>query len=229
MLRVGLFIGLALAASGWAQGLPDGAGKELVNRVCTECHGVDRILNLKLNREAWKTTVDRMAAQGANATKEEFEAILTYLAKNLGAEADAPKAVTEKDLPEGPGKVVILRECTACHAPDHFTKYHHSPEEWQVIVTRMGQRVRSATTAELNAVQQYLSVNFPKTEDSTRLNMNKATAKDIQDRLGLTPKEAQAIVQYRNEHGDFREWGEMLVVYGVDGRKIKAVKDLMSF
>ena len=59
--------------------------------------------------------------------------------------------------------------------------------------------------------------------------MNKATAKEIQSRLGLTAEEAQAIVQYRSEHGDFREWGEMLVVYGVDGRKIKAVKDLMSF
>ena len=45
----------------------------------------------------------------------------------------------------------------------------------------------------------------------------------------MTPEEAQAIVLYRNEHGDFREWGEMLVVYGVDGRKIKAVKDLMGF
>ena len=86
-----------------------------------------------------------------------------------------------------------------------------------------------ATTAELAAVQQYLTTNFPKQEDASKLNMNKATAKEIEARLGMTPEEAQAIVQYRNEHGDFREWGEMLVVYGVDGRKIKAAKDLMGF
>ncbi|PWT97909.1 MAG: hypothetical protein C5B51_30350 [Terriglobia bacterium] len=222
MARGSLLLGAAFVACGWGQGLPDAPGKDLVTKVCTECHGIERILNLKLGRDAWKTTVDRMAAQGANATKEEIESILNYLAKNLGAE-------TEKDLPEGPGKQIILRECTACHAPDHFTKYHHSPEEWQVIVVRMGQRVRSATTAELEAVQKYLAANFPKTEDSTKLNINKATAQEIRTRLGLTAAEAEAIVHYRNEHGDYREWGEMLVVYGVDGRKIKAVKDLMSF
>jgi len=232
MIRFGWFLcGLAISGiPGQSQGLPDGPGKPLLTKVCTECHGVDRILNLKLSRDAWKTTVEAMGAKGANATAEEFETIVNYLAKYLGNEGEAAKApITEKDLPEGPGKVVILRECTACHAPDHFTKYHHSPEEWQVIVTRMGQRVRSATTAELAAVQQYLTTNFPKQEDASKLNMNKATAKEIEARLGMTPQEAQAIVQYRNEHGDFREWGEMLVVYGVDGRKIKAVKDLMGF
>ena len=94
---------------------------------------------------------------------------------------------------------------------------------------RMGQRVRSATKEELETVQKYLAANYPKLEDATRLNINKAAAKDIEERLGLTSDEARAIVDYRQRHGEFREWGELLAIYGVDGRKVEAIKDKMSF
>jgi uncharacterized protein (DUF433 family) len=37
------------------------------------------------------------------------------------------------------------------------------------------------------------------------------------------------LVDYSQRHGTFREWGELLATYGVDGRKIEAAKDRMSF
>lgn len=145
------------------------------------------------------------------------------------ADPVAPAVAAEKLMPDGPGKQIILRECTACHLPDHFTKYRHTPEEWQAIVIRMGQRVRSATKEELDTVQKYLTTNFPKVDDATKLNVNKATPDEIASRLGLTLDEAKAVVDYRQRHGTFREWGELLAIYGVDGRKIEAAKDRMSF
>ncbi len=132
-------------------------------------------------------------------------------------------------MPEGAGKQIILRECTTCHLPDHFTKYRHSPEEWQAIVIRMAPRTRSITKDETDTVLKYLTTHFPKLDDATKLNVNKATAQDIADRLGLTLEEAKAVVDYRQRHGTFREWGELLAIYGVDGRKIEAAKDRMSF
>ena len=132
-------------------------------------------------------------------------------------------------MPEGAGKQIILRECTACHLPDHFTKYRHTNEEWQAIVIRMGQRVHSATKEELETVQKYLATNYPKLDDGTKVNVNKAAPEDMVKRLGLTPDEAKAVVDYRQRHGTFREWGELLAIYGVDGRKIEAAKDNMSF
>jgi competence ComEA-like helix-hairpin-helix protein len=132
-------------------------------------------------------------------------------------------------MPEGAGKQVILRECTACHLPDHFVKYRHTNEEWQAIVIRMGQRVRSASKEELDTVQKYLATNFPKLDDATKLNVNKASADEMAARLGLSADEAKAVVDYRQHHGTFREWGELLAIYGVDGRKVEAAKDRMSF
>ncbi len=74
-----------------------------------------------------------------------------------------------------------------------------------------------------------MAKNFAKKEDTSKINMNKATADEIVAAIGLTPDEAKALVTYREKHGDYREWGEMLVVYGVDGRKLEAKKDKMSF
>jgi competence protein ComEA len=165
--------------------------------------------------------------------------LLTVLLVPLAAEAQnapsapgkesAPAAASASVLPDGPGKQIILRECTACHLPDHFTKFRHTNEEWQAIVIRMGQRVRSATKEELETVQKYLATNYPKVDDANKLNVNKATPEEIATRLGLTLEEAKALVDYRERHGTFREWGELLAIYGVDGRKIEAAKDRMSF
>ena len=47
--------------------------------------------------------------------------------------------------------------------------------------------------------------------------------------LGLTDEEAAAVVSYRERHGDFHAWGDLLIIYGVDGKKIAAAKDKISF
>ena len=69
--------------------LPDGPGKDTFAKVCSACHGLDIIVTLKHTKEEWKSVVDTMASYGASAKDEEFDAIITYLAKNFG-KGDAP-------------------------------------------------------------------------------------------------------------------------------------------
>ena len=83
---------LLLAASVQAQDLPNGAGKDLVMNVCTVCHDVTRIANKKRTKEEWSDTVDKMAARGAKASDEEFETIVTYLAKYFGKDQPSGKS-----------------------------------------------------------------------------------------------------------------------------------------
>ncbi|MBV8842785.1 MAG: helix-hairpin-helix domain-containing protein [Bryobacterales bacterium] len=230
-------ITLSIAASCWfvfsaaGQNLPDGPGKEVFAKVCAGCHELDLATGQKKSKDEWKQTVDRMIGYGAELTKEQSEQIVNYLAANYGTPADAPKAgLDAKMMPEGPGKEVILRECTTCHAPSHFVQYRHTEEEWQAVVTRMGQRAKTAIKKEdLDSIQKYLASNFPKVEEAGKVNVNKAPASEIATQLALTPAEAAAIVQYREKHGQFLLWGELLGIYGVDGRKVEAAKDRMSF
>jgi competence protein ComEA len=133
------------------------------------------------------------------------------------------------DLPDGPGKDILLRACTNCHKTEEFPAYRHTKQEYQSIVYRMGERGARATTAELDTVAAYLFQNFPKVEEAGKINVNKASAQEMAIGLNLTAKEGEAIVKYRETHGDYRVWGDLLVIYGVDGRKIEAAKDRMSF
>jgi competence protein ComEA len=82
-------IALFPAASVQAQDLPDGAGKELVANVCTKCHELGRITSKKRTKEEWSDTIDKMAKNGAKATDEEFDQIVTYLAKYFGKDEAA--------------------------------------------------------------------------------------------------------------------------------------------
>lgn len=75
---------LFLAAPVLAQDFPDGAGKELVTKVCTACHDANRIVSKKWTKDKWNDTVDKMAKNGAKATDEEFDKIVAYLAKYFG-------------------------------------------------------------------------------------------------------------------------------------------------
>ena len=91
-------IAFFLAGSVQAQDLPDGAGKDLVTKVCTVCHDSARIISKKWSKEEWSDTVDKMAARGAMATDEEFERIVTYLAKNF-AKDQAPDKINLASAP----------------------------------------------------------------------------------------------------------------------------------
>jgi competence ComEA-like helix-hairpin-helix protein len=133
------------------------------------------------------------------------------------------------DLPDGKGKELILRACIGCHKADEIGAYRFTKDEYHTIAYRMGDRGAQATRAELDTIADYLFENFPKIEDASKINVNKATAQEIATRLGLTAEEAEAVVKYRERHGDFHAWGDLLIIYGVDGKKIEAAKDKISF
>jgi competence protein ComEA len=133
------------------------------------------------------------------------------------------------DLPDGKGKELILRACVGCHKAGEIAVYRFTRDEYHAIVYRMKDRGAQATNAELDIIADYLFANFPKVEDATKINVNTATAQQIASGLGLTEEEAEAVVKYRERHGDFHAWGDLLIIYGVDGKKIAAAKDKISF
>src|ERR1700688_4275945 len=87
-----LFCAVIMFVPAGAQELPAGPGQASLEMVCTQCHTLSRVTDLKRNREEWQATVDRMSAKGALGSQQDFDAIVTYLAKNFGAEEAKPAA-----------------------------------------------------------------------------------------------------------------------------------------
>jgi len=67
-----------------AKRLPDGTGKDLVARVCLQCHGAGNFRKARQNRQEWADTVADMIDRGAKGTDDEFETVLDYLSQNFG-------------------------------------------------------------------------------------------------------------------------------------------------
>ena len=64
--------------------LPDGEGKQVTERVCTACHGIDTAVGERHDKDGWQKVIDDMTAKGADATDAEFKTILNYLVKYFG-------------------------------------------------------------------------------------------------------------------------------------------------
>src|ERR1019366_8899096 len=89
---------VAASASLSAQSLPEGAGKEVLGQVCTDCHDLERVASQRRSAAAWQATVDRMVTMGASANAADVKAIVDYLAKNFG-ETPAPAAAAALPMP----------------------------------------------------------------------------------------------------------------------------------
>ena len=61
--------------------LPAGEGRELMIRVCGQCHSPDSAADQQLDAKGWKDLVNDMASKGADVTDAEVDQIVNYLAK----------------------------------------------------------------------------------------------------------------------------------------------------
>jgi competence protein ComEA len=70
--------------------LPDGPGKKETLQVCSACHEAAKAISVKLTREGWIETVERMKAFGASGSDEEFAAVVEYLSTNFKGDTVRP-------------------------------------------------------------------------------------------------------------------------------------------
>ncbi len=64
--------------------LPDGVGREIVERTCSQCHSLDTVLRSRLTRKQWEARIDEMIAKGAKLSDEDIDVIAEYLAGHYG-------------------------------------------------------------------------------------------------------------------------------------------------
>jgi competence protein ComEA len=76
---------LLLAIPAFAQ-LPPGPGKAETEKLCSQCHEVERSIAPRQDRAAWQATVDKMVSLGAKGTDKEFAAVVDYLASHYPAD-----------------------------------------------------------------------------------------------------------------------------------------------
>jgi competence protein ComEA len=151
--------------------------------------------------------------------------LISFLAASLTVLSSS--MVQAQDLPAGKGKDLVENTCGSCHGLDVVVSQHATKDGWASIVDYMVSRGASGTPAEIATIVDYLAKNFPAV--ATKTNVNKATSMDLQTQLELSAKDADAIVKYRADHGDFKDWDALVKVPAIDTAKLTAKKDSIAF
>ena len=139
-----------------------------------------------------------------------------------GARLDAQQA-----LPDAPGKDITVKVCASCHAAETVASVRHTPDGWRDVIAKMVAAGAEGTEQELEAVFQYLSTHFP-AETQKALNLNTATAVDLESVAGLLRKEAAAVIAHRQKNGPCKKLEDLKKVTGLDYKKIEARKELLA-
>lgn len=69
-----------------AQGatLPAGPGRDVVLRLCDECHSVQTATARRRLPREWRSVMDRMYTKGLSATPKEADQVLAYFTRHFG-------------------------------------------------------------------------------------------------------------------------------------------------
>jgi virginiamycin B lyase len=73
--------------------LPDGAGKDVVQATCSQCHSLSRVTRAGYDRAGWANTVAMMRNAGAKLRDDQVSLVVDYLAKNFPPKAAPAAAV----------------------------------------------------------------------------------------------------------------------------------------
>lgn len=133
------------------------------------------------------------------------------------------RASAQTKFPDGPGKDAVLKICGQCHDADILLGVGKSREGWAATVDDMVAKGATGSDDELQEIVTYLSKNFAK------VNVNTATLKDLKEKLDLSSKDAQAILDYREAHGAFKSWADLKKVPDLDIARLEAKKDKVAF
>jgi competence protein ComEA len=132
-------------------------------------------------------------------------------------------AVAQPQLPDAPGKKTLEKVCFKCHGPENVLKKRHTKEQWDKVIDTMTENGAKGTDAEFEEVLNYLSHYF------AQINVNKASAVEIQNVVDLSADEAAAIVKYREANSEFKSVDDIGKVPGLDAKKIADRKDRILF
>lgn len=135
-------------------------------------------------------------------------------------------SIASAQWPDSPGKEVTLELCGNCHDANIIQAHRQSRDEWIATIQKMMAAGAEGTEEQFTAVLAYVSKNFG---PAARINVNQVSAAEMATGLGLSEKEAAAIVKYRADKGAFKAVEDLKKVPDLDFKKIEAQKDRLVF
>jgi ferredoxin-NADP reductase len=108
------------------------ASEELMQKRCSRCHDLDRVVGARKDAQEWLVTVNRMRAlPGSGISENDAKTILSYLLSEDSIDSSTSKGESAV------GKALVDTHCNRCHGLDRTYQSMKSPDEWRTTVARM--------------------------------------------------------------------------------------------
>ena len=101
-------------------------------------------------------------------------------------------------------------------------------DQMQIIVPNLHSKQEGGVT-EGNSEKGNMSNTTPSNSKQGTVNINTATLEELQTIKGIGKKKAEAILQYRKEHGAFRTKEDLLQVKGIGKKALEAIENQVTF
>ncbi len=101
-------------------------------------------------------------------------------------------------------------------------------DQMQIIVPNVQSKQEGSVTEENSGKGSSTNPNVSNSKQGT-ININTATLEELQTIKGIGKKKAEAILQYRKEHGAFRTKEDLLQVKGIGKKALEAIESQVTF
>ena len=88
-------------------------------------------------------------------------ALVVTFGLTLGSQTSFGRGDDHPSLPDGPGRDVMIRVCSKCHAPELAADQELDKAGWKDLVDQMASKGAEATDPEFDQIVSYLSAAFP--------------------------------------------------------------------
>ena len=121
------------------------------------------------------------------------------------------------------GAALLVRMCNDCHDSARIVEKRRTKADWQNVLTKMIENGASGESQEFEALFAFLCRNHGE------VRINDAASDEIASTLGLTKKDADAVVAYRNANGKFSGLDGLRKIPDIDIKTLDAHKDAVVF
>jgi DNA uptake protein ComE-like DNA-binding protein len=163
------------------------------------------------------TRVPRLIAVAAAAW------LAAFLVEGAHARPAAPPPAQASSLPDGPGKEVVEKLCSACHGLEYLVPSRRTVRNWVETIEVMKSFGAEATDEQWKTITDYI------VDGLAYLNANKGGSDEFVRLFHIDEKAAEAVVAYREQQSGFKTPDDLKKAPGLDPARIDALQDRLIF
>lgn len=151
-------------------------------------------------------------------------ALLTFTALSAASAGHASAQQPSSASPaEDPANELFMQTCNRCHDAARITALRRTKTEWEEVINKMIERGATGSEEDFMTVFGFLRRHYGK------VYINTAATEELTASLGLTSKDADAIVAFRKTNGNFADLDSVKKVPNIDVKILEDHKDAVAF